>query len=114
MITSNFSILRIADAFFGIFAGFTICSGLLRTFYFGKGSVYYLSNPLFKIKFSLFILVGLISIYPTIIFFKLRKPKVDFIQVKNIKIILILLKIELALLLLIPFLAVLVAKGIEL
>ena len=40
--------------------------GFLRVIYFEKGSDYYFSNSFFQIKLGLFILLGLISIYPTI------------------------------------------------
>jgi putative membrane protein len=40
--------------------------GLLRVFYFEKGADYYFGNSDFIIKLSLFVLVGLISAYPTI------------------------------------------------
>lgn len=114
MACSNLIILKKADLFFGISAGFTVVTGLFRLYYFGKGEDYYLSNSIFILKFSLFILVGLLSIYPTLQFLKLRKLKTEFIKLKHFKIIRLLLIIELILLLVIPFLAVLIAKGIEL
>lgn len=112
MTNHNFRILKKADLFFGLFAILTISTGILRMYYFGKGVNYYLSNHLFLLKLLLFILVGLLSIYPTIQFLKLRKLKIEFIEFKHYKIILLLLRIELILLLIIPFFAVLVAKGI--
>ncbi len=113
MTYSNFLILKKADLFFGVFAALTVITGLFRIYYFGKGKDYYLTNYIFILKFSLFILVGLLSIYPTLQFLKLGKLKVKFIELKQFKIIVFLLKIELILLLIIPFLAVLVAKGVE-
>jgi len=101
-----------ADLLFGIFAGLTAIFGLLRMFYYGKGVDYYLINPLFIIKLSAFILVGLLSIYPTITFLKLRKTKREIINLKQHKIIKLLIITEIAMLLIIPLLAVLVANGI--
>lgn len=112
MTKSNFVILKKADLFFGVFAFLTAVTGFLRMCYFGKGEDYYLSNPIFVMKFSLFILAGLLSIYPTIQFLKLGKLKLEFIEFEHFKIILFSLRIELILLLVIPLLAVLVAKGI--
>ncbi len=103
---------RKTDLFFGIFAGLTILTGLLRMYHFGKGVDYYLSNPLFVLKFSLFILVGLLSIYPTVYFLKIKKSKMETEKIKYFKLILLIIRLELILLLLIPFLGVLVAKGI--
>ena len=101
-----------ADLLFGIFAGLTAIFGLLRMFYYGKGVDYYLINPLFIIKLSAFILVGLLSIYPTITFLKLRKTKREIINLKQHKIMKLLIITEIAMLLIIPLLAVLVANGI--
>ena len=112
MTSSNFVILKKADLFFVIFAGLTVFTGLFRMYYFGKGDDYYLSNPLFVLKFSLFIFIGLVSIYPTIQFVKSGKLKIEFIEFKHFNLIILLLIIKLILLLVIPFLAVLVAKGI--
>jgi len=112
MILDNLVLLRKADLFFGVFAGFTIITGLLRMYYFGKGDNYYLSNQIFIMKFLLFIIVGLLSIYPTVQFLKSRKLKSEFIELENFKTIKSLLIIELILLVLTPFLAVLVARGI--
>ncbi|WBX75759.1 DUF2214 family protein [Tenacibaculum ovolyticum] len=113
MTSSHFVILKKADFLFGIFAGLTVISGLLRMYYSGKGEDYYLSNPIFVLKFSLFILAGLLSIYPTLQFLKSGKLKIKVIELKHFKIIILLLRIELILLLIIPFLAVLVTKGIQ-
>jgi len=113
MKTSHFILLKKADLFFGIFAVTTVITGLFRMYSFGKGKDYYLSSPLFVLKFSLFILVGLLSIYPSLQFLKSGKLKTEFITFKHFKIIKYLLRIELILLLIIPFLAVLVAKGMN-
>lgn len=112
MAIGNIKKLKIADLFFGVFAGLTIITGLLRMFYFGKGTEYYVSNPIFILKISLFIIIGLLSIYPTIQFLKLGKNQAPIEEIKQIKIISFLIRLELVLLLVIPFLAVLMAKGI--
>lgn len=100
-----------ADLFFGIFAGLTVVLGLLRMFYFGKGVDYYLMNSLFTIKLSAFLIVGLLSIYPTVTFIKTRKVKSNVIHLQQYATIKRILMTELAILLFIPFLAVLVANG---
>ena len=104
-------ILVKADLFFGIFAGLTAVFGLLRMFYYGKGADYYLMNPLFIIKLSAFILVGLLSIYPTVTFLKIRKNTEGKIFIKPYKKIKLIILSELIMLLILPLLAVLVANG---
>lgn len=63
-----------ADRLFGIAAGVVLVIGLLRVFFFEKGSAYYFHDAAFIAKLSLFAIVGLLSIYPTVEFLKWRKP----------------------------------------
>ena len=57
-----------ADLAYGIFALLLLVFGFLRVFYFEKGADYYFSNVFFLLKLGLFVLVGLMSLYPTIIY----------------------------------------------
>lgn len=61
--------LQITDQVFGAAAGVVLVVGLLRVFYFEKGAAYYFHSLPFIAKLSLFIIVGLLSIYPTREFF---------------------------------------------
>src|SRR5215212_868831 len=58
---------------YGTSAGALLVVGLLRVFYFEKGSAYYFHNVFFIVKLSLFILVALLSIYPTMLFLSWNK-----------------------------------------
>ncbi|HZO22783.1 MAG TPA: DUF2214 family protein [Steroidobacteraceae bacterium] len=62
-----------ADLVFGAAATLVLVVGLLRVFFFEKGAGYYFSNVFFLTKLSLFILAGLISIYPTVLFLSWSK-----------------------------------------
>jgi putative membrane protein len=62
------------DGIFGASAGVLLVVGLLRVFYFEKGYLYYASSHAFWGKLGLFIVVGLISIVPTVEFLRWRKP----------------------------------------
>jgi putative membrane protein len=57
--------LQVADLVLGIAAGALFVIGLLRVFLFEKGAAYYFHSHAFLLKFALFILVGLLSIIPT-------------------------------------------------
>lgn len=61
--------IRIMDLHYGIAAMTLIVVGFLRVFYFEKGSTYYFANGWFIAKISLFVIMGLLSIYPTKTFF---------------------------------------------
>ncbi|MEW6688261.1 MAG: DUF2214 family protein [Pseudomonadota bacterium] len=66
--------LRVADAVYGVAAGFVVVVGLLRVFYFEKGAAYYFHSVPFIAKLSLIVAVGLLSIIPTLEFASWRKP----------------------------------------
>ena len=57
-----------ADMVLGLSATVLAVVGLLRVFYFEKGAAFYFHNAAFLAKLVLFILVALLSIYPTLKF----------------------------------------------
>jgi putative membrane protein len=60
--------IQLADLVFGVSAGVVLVVGFLRVLYFEKGPSYYFHNIPFIAKLSLFAVVGLLSIYPTVEF----------------------------------------------
>jgi putative membrane protein len=87
---------------------------VLRVLYFGKGTDYYLNNPVFYIKLSIFLVVGLLSIYPTISFINWIKdlqqnqaPKLEEVKLNRL---LWLIRGELIGFVLIPLLAATMAR----
>ncbi|MBM86808.1 MAG: hypothetical protein CMQ41_00355 [Gammaproteobacteria bacterium] len=98
------------DRVFGLCTLFVAIFGLVLWFLIGKPSDFYSNNLIFQIKIVLFIMIVLFSIYPTVFFIKNRKSESANLSVP--KIILVLVKIELLLLLVIPSLAYLIARGI--
>jgi putative membrane protein len=61
------------DAVFGFAALAVLITGSLRVFYGAKGYGFYVHNPVFHLKVGLFILVGLMSIVPTINILRWKK-----------------------------------------
>jgi putative membrane protein len=100
------------DAVYGIAALSLLAAGLtLWLASLGKPAVFYTKNWIFHTKLTCFILVGLLSIYPTVFFIKNRKGNPDEL-VKIPSLIFWMLRFELLLLFVIPLLAGLMAKGI--
>jgi putative membrane protein len=100
------------DAVYGIAALTLLGAGLtLWLGEVGKPAVYYSKNWIFHTKITLFLTVGLLSIYPTVFFLKNRKGKVEEI-VSVPKTVFWLLRLELLLLFIIPLLAGLMARGV--
>jgi putative membrane protein len=64
--------LQVTDLVLGISAGALFIVGLLRVFFFEKGASYYFHSHAFLTKFSLFIIVGLLSTIPTMEFLSWR------------------------------------------
>jgi len=110
--------LSVTDVVLGISVVLVIISGLLRWFLVdAKGADYFNTQPYFHIKLTLFVLMIILSIFPSRKFHKWKKMsnKDDqFIPTeKEIKKQLLIIRIEMLLMILIPVLAVLVNQGIR-
>lgn len=107
--------LQRADLIFGAAATVVLVVGLLRVFYFEKGPVYYWHDGYFLLKFSAFVVAGLISIYPTVTFLAWNRelsagnaPQVSAACLRRVRCCLML---ELTGILVILFGAALMARG---
>lgn len=105
------------DGLYGFAAIAVVATGLLNWMVYGKGYEYYANNTLFILKFSLFIVVGLFSLYPTIIFIRLKKrnkeEKPEKITIPNVAWVRKTIIAELVIMFTIPLLAELMANGID-
>ncbi|OGN42461.1 MAG: hypothetical protein A2623_09685 [Caulobacterales bacterium RIFCSPHIGHO2_01_FULL_70_19] len=61
------------DAGFGATAALVIAVGVGRVLLGGKGWAFYVENPFFWTKMASFLLIGLLSIAPTLLFIRWRK-----------------------------------------
>lgn len=108
------SLMRI-DIAYGITASLVLTTGLARVLWFGKGSAYYLHNSLFHAKVGLFVLVALLSTFPTVVFLGWRNSvkagQVPVLSPRTGKLLVITLRAELTLLLVLPLLGALMARG---
>jgi putative membrane protein len=107
--------LIITDLAYGVCAGVVLFTGLARVLWYGKGLDYYLGNSLFHAKVGLFIVIGLISVVPTFVFLNWRNSlqagDVPSVSARQAKLVTGVIRLELLLLLIIPLLAVLMARG---
>ena len=109
------TILRM-DAAYGIAALVLLVVGLSRVFFTEKGAAYYFHSGTFIAKLTLFVIVGLVSIYPTMQFLRWRpalreqrSPRLDPDTRRKLR---MLVHIELTLLLVILLLAAMMARGV--
>ncbi len=104
--------LSIIDAVYGISALLVVGIGLTLWFGGGKPAEFYSKNFLFHTKVGLFVLMAILSIYPTIFFLKNRKGESLEEIVEMPKMIVMLVRLELLLIVVIPLLATLMAQGV--
>ncbi len=112
MTRSEIGRLARIDAVYGIAALTLLAAGLtLWLGSVGKPSWYYTKNWIFNTKITLFAVIGLLSIYPTVFFLRNRKGEAnETIHVPPS--IFFALRMELLLLFIIPLLAGLMAHGV--
>jgi len=108
--------IQLADMTFGIAAGVVLVVGFLRVFYFEKGSSYYFHSIPFIAKISLFAIVGLLSIYPTVEFLSWGKSvkhgRVPVVTASKIRTIRSIIHYELVGVVFLLLCAALMAKGV--
>jgi len=106
------------DRWYGLFAMLLVVVGLLRVYFFEKGKAFYFGNPVFNAKMTLFVLVGLVSIYPTMRFIKwraqTRQGAAPVVSATEYRRIMMSLRAELLLLLAAALCASLMARGVGL
>ena len=107
--------LQVTDIVLGMAAGALLVIGLLRVFFFEKGADYYWHSHAFLAKFGLFIIIGLLSIVPTLEFLSWRDaiaagrtPLMDAATRKRVTMI---IHIELAAIVAILLCAAIMARG---
>jgi putative membrane protein len=62
--------LALIDTAYGVAAAVVVVAGVLRVFFGAKGYEYYIANHIFWTKMALFLIVGLLSIAPTLRYLK--------------------------------------------
>lgn len=99
----------IIDAAYGVSAFFVLIAGLALWLWVGKPAEFYSANPVFHAKLGVFILMAIVSIYPTCFYLKNRKMADGSLEVPGM--VVNAIRLESLLLVLIPLLAVFMARG---
>ena len=109
-------ILTRYDGMYGFFAAVLLIVGTMRVFWGIKGAQFYAHNPAFHAKVGLFVLIGLLSVPPTLRYFRWRaalKANAQFTPgADEIKANRRFIHIQAGLIVLLLLLAVLMARGI--
>lgn len=108
--------LVVIDLVYGVSLLVVFVTGFGRMFHGGKGALFYMGNSAYHAKFWLFVLMALIWIYPAIRFFSWRRtlraggaPAFSDTEGKRI---LMAIRIQLLILVLLPLLAAMMARGV--
>lgn len=108
------SLLRI-DIAYGLCALVVLGSGAARALWFAKGPAYYLHNGVFHAKVGLFLLVLVLSILPTLTYLSwrraLRAGEIPAVTPGRGRAVIMAIRLELLLLMIMPLLATLMARG---
>lgn len=97
------------DVLYAISWVLTFVAGMVLWLSVGKDASFYSTNWVFHLKLTLFIIVFLFSIYPTIYFRKSQKTDYVFIEIP--KFIIMSVRMQLLLVFIMPLLGVLIARG---
>ena len=110
--------LLVTDMVLGISAGIVLVVGLHRVLLFEKGAYYYFHSWTFIAKLSLFVLLALLSIIPTIAFLSwrgaVRQGQVPQVSAQKMQRLRSIIHLELVGIVLIILCAALMSKGIGL
>src|ERR1700720_1675709 len=107
--------LQVTDLVLGIAAGALLVVGLLRGFFFEKGAAYYFHSHAFLTKFALFIVIGLLSIIPTMEFLSwggaIKAGQAPGVEPKELRRVTMVIHGELAAIVIILLCAAIMARG---
>jgi putative membrane protein len=109
---TNVMVDRVAaiDLWYGVLAALILAVGFGRAIFAAKGWLYYSHNAFFWAKIGVFVIIGLLSIPPTLAFIGWRRAP-DMLEDRQISRIRSLLWVEVGLFLLLPVFAAAMARG---
>jgi len=112
MLRSEIKRISIVDAIYGFGAVTVLIAGITLWFWVGKPAAFYSKNWIFHTKLTLFLLMGILSIFPTIFFMK-NKGANDPGKIIEVPFyIILLIRLELVIIIIMPLLATLMSIGI--
>jgi len=99
------------DAVYGLAALGVLATGFLQWFAVGKPADFYSHNPISHGKITLFLVIGLLSIYPSVFLAREKRgPRDDIVKLPAL--LRWTVRVEFLFLVLMPLLATLMARGI--
>jgi len=107
--------LQVIDLLLGVAAGLLLAIGLVRVFYLEKGPEYYWHSHAFLTKFSLFVIIAITSIIPTMEFLSwgaaIKAGQVPMMATRKRRLVTAIIHAELAAIVVIVLCAAIMARG---
>ena len=106
----------IVDLIYGVSLLVVLFTGLGRLFHGGKGALFYMQNAAYHTKFTLFVIMALVWIYPAIKFFgwrrALKRGEAPTMSDADARRVFMAIRIQLLILVVLPLLAAMMARGV--
>jgi putative membrane protein len=106
----------VVDAIYGVSLLVVLLTGFGRLFHGGKGALFYMQNAAYHTKFTLFVVMAVVWLYPAIKFLGWRRtlkgggaPSMSDPESRRV---LMAIRVQLLILVLLPLLAAMMARGI--
>jgi putative membrane protein len=104
------------DMIYGVSLLVVFLTGIGRLFHGGKGVLFYMQNGAYHTKFTLFVVMAVVWLYPAFKFFgwrrQLRAGQAPVMDAATAKRVLMAIRVQLLILVLLPLLAAMMARGI--
>jgi len=108
--------LLVVNRIHGISVLVALITGFGRMMHGGKGAVFYMQNTAFQLKFVLFIVLALAWFYAAMTFFswgqKIKAGNAPVVSEDDAKRVLMAIRLQLLILVLLPLLATMMARGL--
>jgi len=104
--------LQVIDRWLGASAVLVLVAGSVRVFLYEKGEYYYFHNGAFLLKATLFVLIALASIYPSVKFARWKKGEAPQVDAATLRALRRIIHFQLVGVAVIIVCAVLMARGI--
>ncbi len=111
MIRREIAQIQRVDLLYAVMVVLVLATGFAQWFWVGKPSQFYSSNPIFHAKVTLFLIIGILSAWPSVFLGKQKKGEPDE-TVEVPRGVILSVRAEVVLLALMPLLASLMAKGV--
>jgi putative membrane protein len=105
-------VLKRVDNAYGLVALLVLLTGLARVFWYGKGALYYAQNGFFWALIALFVLIGLLSVPPTLQYLRWKAAEPIVIDDRKFRHVQLHIVLQAVLVPLAIFSAAMMARGI--